>query len=317
VTDTSKGPGRQAATSITTKDRVRESAVLSGLEQELTAALAEVVAADAALDADARPADAHDEAMQILAEALARSAADPRACALALLARRQAGELLGHILGRVRFLDCELLTAPDCLVPRKETEVLGRLAIELLQARSALSGEPLRCIDMCCGAGNLACAIAHHVPSVRVWASDLTDGCVNLARRNVEHLGLGERVTVRQGDLFAPLAELGLEGQVDLVVCNPPYISTGRLAGDRAGLLQREPREAFEGGPYGLSIHQRVLRDAPSYLRRGGWLAFEIGAGQERQLELLIQRSRGVYGPVRWELDPSSGKPRAPVLQRT
>ena len=62
-----------------------------------------------------------------------------------------------------------------------------------------------RVIDVCCGAGNLACAIAVHVPAARVWATDLTDGCVGWTRRNVEHLGLGDRVTVRQGDLFAAL----------------------------------------------------------------------------------------------------------------
>jgi release factor glutamine methyltransferase len=105
--------------------------------------------------------------------------------------------------------------------------------------------------------------------------------------------GVADRVAVAQGDLFAGLVGLDLEGTADLIVCNPPYISQGRLAGDRAPLLEHEPREAFDGGPYGLSIHQRVIREALPYLREGGTLMFEIGLGQDRQLKLLFDRARG------------------------
>jgi len=190
--------------------------------------------------------------------------------------------------GRQTFLGVELLCGPGALVPRAETEILGRTALEKL--RSCPAG--VRVIDMCCGAGNLACAIATHLPGAKVWASDLTDGSVQWARRNVEQLGIGDRVMVAQGDLFAGLEGKGLEGTVDAVVCNPPYISTGRLAGDRTALLETEPREAFDGGPYGLSIHQRVIGDAPRFLRPAGWLLMEFGLGQHRQVKILLERSR-------------------------
>ena len=200
--------------------------------------------------------------------------------------------------GHQTFLGIDLLCGPGALVPRPETELLGRTAIEKVRA----AGPSPRVIDVCCGAGNLGCAIATLVPDARVWMTDLTDGCVGWARRNVEHLGLADRVTVRQGDLFAGLADAGLadpslgsrslDGTIDVIVCNPPYISTGRLAGDRASLLEHEPREAFDGGPYGLTIHQRVLKEALPLLKPGGWLLFEIGEGQDRQIALLFQRAR-------------------------
>jgi release factor glutamine methyltransferase len=182
-----------------------------------------------------------------------------------------------------RFMDVELLVEPGVLLPRAETELLGTTALELLPANS-------RVIDMCCGSGNLACAIASRRPDVRIWASDLTDACVSLARKNAAHLGAAERVTVVQGDLFSALQDL--EGTIDLVVCNPPYISRAKLAGERAVLLANEPREAFDGGPYGLSIHQRVVREALPFLKPGGWLLFEIGLGQARQVRLLFERTR-------------------------
>lgn len=196
---------------------------------------------------------------------------------------------LAYQLGSRLFCGHELFVAPGALVPREETELLARAAIEMAEA----VGPAPRIIDMCTGSGNLAVAIALACPGASVWASDLTDGCVAVARRNVERFALSERVQVLQGDLFAPLAGLELEGSIDVIVCNPPYISSGRLGRDRAELLLHEPREAFDGGPYGLTIHQRVVREAPAFLRPGGWLLFEFGAGQERQLERLF--SKGPY----------------------
>ena len=186
-----------------------------------------------------------------------------------------------------RFMDVELLVEKGVLVPRGETELLGATALEVVSNQS-------RIVDMCCGSGNLACALATHLPAARVWASDLTDACVSLARRNVERTGVANRVTVVQGDLFSALK--GLEGTIDLIVCNPPYISQAKLAGERAALLENEPREAFDGGPYGLSIHQRVVKEALPFLKPGGHLLFEIGLGQDRQVRLLLERARAYEG---------------------
>jgi release factor glutamine methyltransferase len=206
--------------------------------------------------------------------------------------------------GRVVFAGVPLEVAPGALVPREETELLARTAIALL---AGFPPAP-RVIDMCCGAGNLACAIAHHVPSARVWASDLTDACVALTCRNVEALGLGDRVSVHQGDLFESLSAEALGGSIDMIVCNPPYISQKRLAEERAALLELEPQEAFAAGPYGLGIHQRVIRDAPGFLRHGGLLLVEIGAGQDRQVETLFARARK-FDDIRHMCD-AAGVPR-------
>jgi release factor glutamine methyltransferase len=191
--------------------------------------------------------------------------------------------------GHTVFMGIDLLVGPGALVPRPETELLGASAVDALRQ---LDVPAPRIIDMCCGAGNLACAVSLKVPGVRAWASDLTDGCVDVARRNVAHHGLSDRVSVCQGDLFDAFSGLQLQGTIDLIVCNPPYISEARLKGDRAVLLELEPREAFAAGPYGLSIHMRVTKDASRYLRPGGILLFEVGLGQERQVTTLLERSK-------------------------
>jgi release factor glutamine methyltransferase len=191
--------------------------------------------------------------------------------------------------GRAFFMGLELLIAPGALVPRPETELLGTTALGALHQMNLAAP---RVVDMCCGSGNLACAIGHYIPTARVWASDLTDECVEATRRNAAHHGMAERISVLQGDLFNALSDLRLDGTIDLIVCNPPYISEKRLEGDRAHLVELEPREAFAAGPYGLSIHMRVVKDAPRYLRPGGVLLFEVGLGQDRQVMGLLERSK-------------------------
>lgn len=219
---------------------------------------------------------------------------------------------VAYAKGAHTFMGLDLIVGAGALVPRPETELLARVALATLEQAPGESGRPPRVIDMCCGAGNLACAVAVHSPRAEVWASDLSAECVALTRRNVEKHGLGQRVRVFEGDLFAPLAREELLGAVDLVVCNPPYISSSRLA-ERTDLA-REPRLAFDGGPYGLSVHQRVSREALVFLKPGATLAFEFGLGQERQLRSVVERARG-YESVELVND-DAGNPRVLLAKR-
>jgi release factor glutamine methyltransferase len=220
-------------------------------------------------------------------------------------------DLSSATIKSARFLGLEFTIATDVLVPREETELLAREAITILR-RVAPSGP--RVIDMCCGAGNIAVAIAHSVGSTTVLAADITTSCVDNARANVSAHGLTDRVSVYQGDLFAAFETLSLDHSVDLIVCNPPYISSRRLETEKQHLLEHEPREAFDGGPYGLTVHQRVIAAGERFLRDGACLLFEFGVGQARQIELLFTRSR-VYEPVNFVLD-ASGNPRVAIARR-
>ena len=206
--------------------------------------------------------------------------------------------------GHQKFLGLELLCGEGALVPRPETELLALAAMEKIK----MTASP-RVIDLCCGVGNLACAVAAFVPQAQVWATDLTDDCVRWAQKNVEKLSLAARVQTMQGDLFTALEGKGLERTIDLIVCNPPYISTGRLGADRSALLEHEPREAFDGGPYGLSIHQRVVADAPRFLKPCGWLFMEFGLRQDVQVRRLLERSPAFdrsLSSTTWPASPAS-----------
>lgn len=197
----------------------------------------------------------------------------------ALIAQRVAGIPLAHLTGRQHFMGLELLAGKEALIPRRETELLGRAALEILQSLAAGCDEVL-IVDVCTGSGNLALALAFHEPKARVYAADLSAEAVALARRNARHVGLEQRVEFRDGDLLAPFDEAGFHGRVELLVCNPPYISAKKVDAMPGEIIGHEPRLAFDGGPLGIRILERLTREAPRFLSPGGFLMFEVGLGQ-------------------------------------
>ena len=219
-----------------------------------------------------------------------------------LLARCLSGEPLDFVIGRCAFMGMEFLGSCAASLHREKRQSCWRRP-QWVQMYSAPAGKPARVVDVCCGAGNLAVALAHYVPTARGWATDIAESATATARENARLHGLSDRVTVSQGDLFAPLAGLALDATIDLIVVrNPPYLSTRRVDAEHDRLLAHEPREAFDAGPYGLAIHQRLITQAVSLLAPGGWLLLEFGAGQARQVMHLFQRS-GRYVDTRTVCD--------------
>ena len=225
-----------------------------------------------------------------------------------LLAKRLAGEPLAHLTGRQQFMGLDFLAGPEALVPRMETEILGRAALTLLRQLVAERGAA-RVVDLCTGSGNLALALAYHEPAARFFAADLSPAALALARRNAAHLGLSERVAFREGDLFVPFESDSFLGRTDLVVCNPPYISTAKVGVMPAEISRFEPRLAFDGGAFGFAILSRLIKEAPRFLKPGSWLCFEVGRGQGPYLANTLEKMRE-YSCVQKATD-ASGAVRA------
>jgi release factor glutamine methyltransferase len=230
-----------------------------------------------------------------------------------LVSQRLNGTPLPHLTGRVHFMGLELLYEPGVLAPRPETALLGYSASELI-ARLPVQNVPVLGVDVGCGCGNISGGIATRHPDLRLFSIDITGPCVEMTRKNVAFLNLGERVTVYKGDLFAPLKETGIEGQADIIVSNPPYIPSSKLQSSHSHLLYHEPKEAFDGGIYGFSVHQRLIKESIAMLKPGGYLLFEFGLGQEKQVSVLLSRTKG-YSPVVFRKD-DAGNPRVAVVQK-
>jgi release factor glutamine methyltransferase len=207
-----------------------------------------------------------------------------------LIKRRKSNTPLAYISGRQSFMGIEMLVDKRALIPRKETELLGYKALELTQ-QSAVNKKPVVIMDLCCGTGNLGIALAAYNPHCKVYSSDLSNEATDLARENVQLLKLDHRVEVRQGDLFSTFDSGTFYNKIDLIVCNPPYITSfgvDKMAEEIAG---NEPTLAFDGGMLGISIIQKLLRESPKFLAPEGWLAFEVGAGQGNFVLQLLKKS--------------------------
>jgi release factor glutamine methyltransferase len=230
-----------------------------------------------------------------------------------LLQQRIAGIPLAHLTGRQQFMGLELQVSGDALIPREETELLGHAALTYLQKIIREKNNAI-VIDVCTGSGNLALALAHHAPLARVWAADLSESAVTLAERNAKNLSLDNRVTFRAGDLLAPFDTPEFHGKVDLLVCNPPYISSGKVDVMAGEIIGHEPRLAFDGGPLGIRILQRLIAEAPRFLKANGVLAFEIGLGQARGIRKRLEQ-HGDYADI-VEITDAEGNVRALTARR-
>lgn len=195
-----------------------------------------------------------------------------------LVARRTAGEPLAYLTGRQRFAGVELLAAPGALIPRVETELLARTAIEKL--RSMPGTGPRRALDLCTGSGNVALALAHHVPDAFVDGCDLSTEAIAIAQRNAAFTRLADRAHFAAGDLFAPVDDAAHANVYSVVTCNPPYITSAKVGTMESEIADHEPRLAFDGGRFGLDVLLRTMKDAPRFLAPGGWLCIEVGRGQ-------------------------------------
>jgi release factor glutamine methyltransferase len=229
---------------------------------------------------------AADEADELLA-----AAAGDGARLDAMVARRLTGEPLAWITGTTRFCGLDVRVDPGVYVPRWQTEQLALRAVERLPPDGIA-------VDVCTGAGAIACVLAARRPGARVIGSDVDERAVECAAAN--------GVEVHLGDLLDPLP-LALRGVVDVVVGVVPYVPTPEL-----GLLQRdtfafETHLAYDGGPDGAGLLRRVVAGARDLLRPGGALLLELGGDQAELLRGDLDR----HGYVDVELlSDEDGDPR-------
>jgi release factor glutamine methyltransferase len=178
---------------------------------------------------------------------------------------------LEHVLGWASFCGLRVAVDPGVFVPRRRTELLARQAIELATRGATV-------VDLCCGSGAVAAAVAAGVPSAHLYAVDVDPAAVVCARRNIPG---GE---VYEGDLYTPLPP-SLCGAVDVLVANAPYVPTDAIPLMPPEARLHEPRVALDGGTDGLDVVRRVIADAVRWLAPGGHLLIETS---EAQAPLLL-----------------------------
>lgn len=193
--------------------------------------------------------------------------------------RRGRGEPMAWILGQQEFWSLDFKVGPGVLVPRPDTETLVEAALELLP-----EGEELFVADVCAGSGCVGLALASERPDIKVYATELSEQALGFLKQNVNAHGMGKRVAALRGDLLAPVPPSRV---IDVVVSNPPYISTQELAG--LEVAKHEPHQALDGGADGLDIYRRLIPMAAKRARVA--VLMEIGHEQGEAVKALFEQA--------------------------
>jgi release factor glutamine methyltransferase len=213
-----------------------------------------------------------------------------------LIHSRLSGVPLAHLTERQHFMGLDYILNQGLYIPRKETELLAQTAIETISANFA-SQTNINVLDLCTGIGTVALAIAHYCSNTRVFGSDIYEPAIGSAKINAHHFHLENRTSFYHADLFEPFENSDLKAKTVIIVCNPPYISSAKVKEMKSEIANYENEEAFDAGPFGLSIFNKLISLAPEYLQVNGYLIFECGLGQGEFLINRITKNKQ-YGDV-------------------
>lgn len=204
--------------------------------------------------------------------------------------RRIQREPVAYIVGKKAFWSMDLKVTPDVLIPRPETETLVEAALTIIPPEPGSAS--LKILDLGTGSGAIVLAMASERPVHRFYAVDRSEKALAVALDNARMLDLNKAITFLQGNWFDSVREL--VHYFDVIVSNPPYISSHEYKALPPEIAQYEPREALDGGSDGLDAIRLIIKETARYIVPGGRLVFEIGYDQWAAVEKLIEGS-GAY----------------------
>ncbi len=190
---------------------------------------------------------------------------------------------VAYITGRKEFMGLGFVVSPAVLIPRPDTEILVETALTMLRD----TAEP-SILDLGTGSGAIIVSLLTRLTQARGVAVDVSPEALAVAAQNATALGVADRLTLRQGDLFA-----GLPGTFAAIVSNPPYISADDMA-TLAPEVRCEPDLALAGGADGLDFYRRIVAGAAGFLHSDGFVALEVGAGQAPAVAALATAASGL-----------------------
>ena len=222
----------------------------------------------------------------------------------AWIQRRLRREPVQRILGYTYFRNLKLDIDEHALIPRPDTESVVSVALARIDEREG----SCRVLDIGTGSGTIAVAVAQERPRCEVHATDISEGALKVAGRNARSAGV--EVHLHHTDLTAGLD--ALHGSIEVLVSNPPYITSAEIAGLSPEVRDWDPHGALNGGPDGLEFYRRIFEETPPLLIKGADVVLEIGHDQDRSV-LELGRSLG-FSPV-CTIPDLTGTPRVALLR--
>ena len=181
-----------------------------------------------------------------------------------------------YIIGEAYFMGEFFKVTPDVLIPRPETEILVKKAIDLIKENNIQN-----VLDIGTGSGCIACTIANRTNAV-VLGVDISSDALRIALDNVTRLGINNRAVFRKSDLFSKIRD---DEKFDMIISNPPYIPFGT---ELEPELAHEPSIALFAEENGLQLYRKIVQEAPNYLNSDGWLIFELGIGESESVKAFM-----------------------------
>ncbi len=213
-----------------------------------------------------------------------------------LVQSRLSGTPLAHLTERQNFMGLEYIVPKGLYIPRNETELLAKTAIDTI-SNNYVTNERILILDLCTGIGTVALAIAHYSKNTYFFGSDIYKPAIDAAKINATYFSLDDRVTFLNSNMFDSFESLSLQNKINIIVSAPPYISSKKVKNMHQEVANHEPKEAFDAGPFGLSIFLILISIAPEYLITNGYLIMECGLGQGEFLADRIKANEH-YGSI-------------------
>lgn len=196
--------------------------------------------------------------------------------------RAKTHEPIQYIIGLADFMGEKFLVNKDVLIPRDETELLVRKAIEIIKENNFKM-----VLDMCTGSGCIACMIAKLTNS-QTMGVDISTEAIHTAFKNMEKFGLYNRAIFRKSDIYSKIRE---DEKFDLIVSNPPYIPPKEKETIQEEVSYEPDLALYTTDEKGLAFYEKIIKDAPKFLNKGGYLMFELGIGQSTSVAQLMKKA--------------------------
>ena len=191
--------------------------------------------------------------------------------------RRGNFEPLQYITGTVEFYDLELNINSDVLIPRPETEILVETLLRQLKNKSDAT-----VLDIGCGSGNISIALAVNIPSLKIYSTDISQGALNVSKQNAEKISVMDKIEFINHNILTE--ELNQFPEFDVIVSNPPYVSSNEFSSLQKEIKEFEPRKAVTDDADGYTFFKVISAKSFGKLKEGGKLFFEMAQGQSSEV---------------------------------
>ncbi len=203
---------------------------------------------------------------------------------------------LQYITHRVEFMSLDFFVDERVLIPRPETEILVETVLNKAQDKQ-YSNMKVAIVDIGTGSGNIAVTLAKNLSNAEIYASDISQDALAIAKTNVQRHKVADKIHLLHGDFFGAFVGYAEKEHVDFVVSNPPYVSESEWKNLESELRDHEPREALVAGKDGLCFYRQIIKGAADWLKPEGCLVIEIGETQAKTIIKLME-SKGNYDDI-------------------